>query len=59
MILPPTNLKCYRKWIQLTVLCHWSLFTLPEKKPENQRFSDILRGYRKIPVPCNRLLEFY
>ena len=30
-----------------TVWCHWSLSIYPLKTSENQRFSDVFKGYRK------------
>ena len=36
------------------ISCHY-LFRYPQKISENQRFSDVFRGYRKRPVEWNGL----
>ena len=43
-------------WIKLVKPFHATdLLLYPPKTPENQKFSDILKGYRKRPVPGNKL----
>ena len=36
------------------ILCHW-LFQYPLKTSENQKFFNVIRGYRKRAVPWNKL----
>ena len=43
-------------WLTHFMSLHTGLFLYSQKTTENQRFSDIFRGYRKRPVAWNRLI---
>ena len=49
--------KSLSKWIYAVNLFHVTgLILYPLKTSENQRFSDVIRGYRRRPVTWNRLM---